>query len=623
MRQLTGAPLIAAAVIIGAAGSALLGACNNVPVSSLEKSFSVLVDQESGGGDPVKIDFLWVVDNSTSMCEEQTALSDSFQSFREVFDKKFDLDLDPRVAVVTTDMICTEEELVGADSEVVATLGKFNNRPASGYPPACQAQIRHACTTDSDCAGFDCKQLGICEQSTPCTTDDECLGGGCNILEGETSGLCEVGAWECRGVQQAKCIVNPNGTLNTSCRRGCKTDQECQNVFGDSRYVCQKTSGNQKDWGCLLPPYTVECPDEDGDGEIDPVPSVLDKTNLDKFACIATVGANQLKCNRYEQGLASALAALDAGGENKKQLNCSAEDEATGDCTRFLRDDAYLVIVFVSDEDDCSSAMTIPEGDKDTCALAKTQAEGTPLVPVWHYVNSFKSLKADPARVIVAAITGDAVAPVEGGTFPEPGIFPTNGETPHEGTLLLEKMDPCTIDSDPTEQELVDYEDCMRDWYEASKGNPFICYHTSYICRSKTGIADWGSRYLELADRFGSNGIAVNICSDEGIEPALVQIAEKIVTIVKKVCLPKPVLDEGSLVVRKTEVDTVTGDVKVDASGEPVLVTLSGDDYVLQHNGGDDCKLDGQVLPAIVFVTPPAGKEEVFVSYQGDALLGQ
>ncbi len=264
-----------------------------------------------------------------------------------------------------------------------------------------------------------------------------------------------------------------------------------------------------------------------------------------------------------------------------------------------------------------------PEGDKDICALAETQEEGTPLIPVWHYVNSFKSLKADPARVIVAAITGDAVAPAEGGTFPEPGIFPTDGEDPHQGTLLLDELDPCMIGTDPTGEELADYEDCMRNWYEASKGNPFICYHTSYICRSKTGIADWGSRYLELADRFGSNGISVNICSDEGIEPALVQIAEKIVTIVKKVCLPKPVLDEDSLIVQKTVVDEVTGDAVLDASGEPVFVTLSPSDYILQQNGGDDCKIDGEVLPAIVFTTPPAGEEEVSVTYQGNALLGQ
>lgn len=600
-----------------AAASAVLGAgCNNVPVANLEKSFSVLVDQSSGTGDPVQIDFLWVVDNSTSMCEEQTALSASFGAFTKVFNEDFKLDLDPRVAVVTTDMLCSEQQLAGAGAQVIATRGGFNGRPAGSYPPACQAKVIKQCSTDDDCEALDCSSLGVCAGS--CGDDDDCLYGKCE------GGQCPRGTWSCRETQSASCIVNPNGTLNTSCVRGCFDDAECQAVYGDDRFICQKTSGNQNDWGCMLPPETSVCPDEDGDGKLDAVPAVLNKSNLDLFPCLATVGANQLKCNQYEQGLASALAALDKSGPNSGFISCTAEQEAKEECVRFLRPDAYLVIVFVSDEDDCSAAMSIPEADHDICALPETQAEGSALIPVWHYVNHFKSLKSDPSRVIVAAIAGEAVVPAGGGTTPPPGIFIDDDGTTHQGELLLQQMDPCEVSADPTEQEAVDYVDCIHDWYDASKGNPYVCYHTTTICRSASGQADWGRRYWELADRFGSNGIFVNICSDEGIEPALVTIAQKIVTIVKKVCLPKPVLDPASLVVKKTLVDPATDEPVLDpATGEPQLVTLAGDDYVLQSNGGDDCKVNGETRPAIVFVTPPAGGETVVVTYQGDPLLGE
>ncbi len=64
-------PTFAAAIC----GLALLVGCNSVPVSGLEKSFTLVVEQEAGTGDPVKIDFLWVMDNSASMCDEQVSLA--------------------------------------------------------------------------------------------------------------------------------------------------------------------------------------------------------------------------------------------------------------------------------------------------------------------------------------------------------------------------------------------------------------------------------------------------------------------------------------------------------------------------------------------------------------------
>ena len=58
----------------------LLPGCNQVPIEGLEKSLQIEVEKSSGD-EAVKIDFLWVVDNSTSMCEEQIQLAENFEQF--------------------------------------------------------------------------------------------------------------------------------------------------------------------------------------------------------------------------------------------------------------------------------------------------------------------------------------------------------------------------------------------------------------------------------------------------------------------------------------------------------------------------------------------------------------
>ena len=53
----------------------------SVPVRDLYESFAVQVLDKQDNDDPVKIDFVWVIDNSNSMCEEQSVLSKNFETF--------------------------------------------------------------------------------------------------------------------------------------------------------------------------------------------------------------------------------------------------------------------------------------------------------------------------------------------------------------------------------------------------------------------------------------------------------------------------------------------------------------------------------------------------------------
>jgi hypothetical protein len=765
-------------ILLSVAVAALvsIASCNSVPVSGLEKSFSLQVSQTYDTGDPVKIDFLWVIDNSASMCQEQVGLASSFKDFTDKLIDQFELDA--QVGVVTSDMHCDPQ-----NPQIHASMGQFSRKPAESFPPSCHQQIRYACTADDDCRGLDGYNYG--QKGSACALDTDCGDGEECILEPSGSGTCQ-GIWTCEGAGNlpALCIENPNGTTNTSCKRLCTADEQCQELFGDPRYTCQNLSTTQNVGGCLLPPDTVGCPSE--------LPPFLTSEDLDLFPCLATVGVNQLKCYNYEQGLAAGLAALDPSDRNyiSTNIECSSElpcpepktdawDDAAesnwglidtserctdpsackdkggqncvcnhvshlecvdGRCRGpnygFLRDDAYLVIVFVSDEDDCSAQTDIGEDYYDQCGLLdilKKQPgdsdKGGPLVNVSTYVNRFKSLKSDPSRVIVAAIAGDAVpnTPEQVAANIAPScatcsvtgaacdvswniqdhkyIHACSSVSCSDGTcgnttvtcssdgdcsngcisaggqpLSMEdsnQQDPlCKCLPAPASFSVTDYDDadteialekqaafaadfaaCMQEQYIDSKGNEetYDCYSSSYICSSDAGIADWGARYRELAERFGPNGIFTNIC-DGDLTPALTTIANNIINIVNKICLPKQIADVNSILVTKTMVEVddngtpvkdavsetfvmqksgcLVGDDCVSVAeanaaepcepcGEDVIRTMlmgAERDYELIP-GGEDCKIDGEEHQAVKFTVAPATGETVYISFSADPEL--
>lgn len=148
----------------------------------------------------------------------------------------------------------------------------------------------------------------------------------------------------------------------------------------------------------------------------------------DALACIATLPATG---GDIEQPFEAAVRALDG----------SIPDNAG-----FLRDDAYLLIVFIGDEDDCSGgadfALGEPEqrsawrcfadavqcdqaadapGVKTNCAV---RAAPDTLVPVADYVDLLGGLKPDPRMVIVTAVTTDVADPSVSLAEGEPVLTP-------------------------------------------------------------------------------------------------------------------------------------------------------------------------------------------------------
>jgi hypothetical protein len=261
-----------------------------------------IVKEPSG---PIQVDILWVIDGSAGMCQEMLALGRGADAFIMKLQEGANFDL--RMAVTTMDGFGD------------GARGKFNNTAATTFPPACFETRVHPCLGNEDCQ----KRFGP--------------------------------GWDCKSYP-ADDMYNMNRSINSYCIYRCKTDGDCCGEFcyedkcgsdqsclltkcdgaptDNCTFECQTPGQGTSGSGCLQPPDTNDCPSS--------VPPVLSMHILDLFKCNATVESPQNFTPNLEQGLRTAWLALDPDGENAAQ--------ATG----FLRPEALLLIIFVTDEDDCS-----------------------------------------------------------------------------------------------------------------------------------------------------------------------------------------------------------------------------------------------------------------------------
>lgn len=235
-----------------------------------------------------KVDYLFVVDDSGSMCEEQAALSAAFQPIADMLWTEHDF----RLAVVSTDGMGQ-----------VAEHGAFLRRPTPPVP------------------SLNCRDEGG-EPVVPDTADCQ--------------GLIDAGA--------LPTILSSDGA-------------------------------------------------EDAD------------RLADQFRCLVTLGTNG---DGFEKGLESMRRALSCGGPNRPDFDSccvgSAYDPEACEDPAFLRPDADLVVIFLTDEDDCSDRpdALISRSENSNC-----QWDADRLTPVDDYVAFLDGLKPAPRKQIgVAAIVG-------------------------------------------------------------------------------------------------------------------------------------------------------------------------------------------------------------------------
>ncbi len=525
---------------LGVLAVALVGCSTDIPVQTLCEGFTLQVDELQTSRNPVRLDFLWVVDNSTSMCQEQASLTANINEFVGTLEAFANVDI--RTAVVTTNAI--EEHW----------RGRFNNSAAEVFPPFCQERRLFPARSDLFCECAACGdwdrafEYQRCYDSDDCTPTTDmapryvaCLNQGRCLDEAGNRDACAQ-AWVRDASPNLQRMYNKNGSVNVSCKIECggagvgveQAHLFCRDCMADTSMECQITTPGMAA-GCIMPPDTIGCPDdlplvlpsydEDGNVEYD---------LAEYFRCIATVGADQEhRSTMLEQGFKNAWLALDPNGPAPTQV-CNPRDPVLDNpewspqqkrerCERvFLRDNAFLIIIFISDDEECSvddGKEVMPE-DYNRCNLLgdsdmrpedvwihpndkNPNTSDRPLAPVYKFVNRFRSLKSNPANVFVATISGDAWHPLR---------------------ELSEE--------EKRAERLAFYESITE------RGNPYRW--NTYVCASAFGEAALGSRYLELVERFGPNGFHANICSQDGFGQALEQIAKDLVSQVISICLPRP-----------------------------------------------------------------------------------
>ena len=314
-----------------------------------------------------KADFLFVVDNSGSMCQEQHSLARSFPELADGLAERMDV----RIAVTSTDM------------QTAGHRGAFQNTPAA-----------------------------------------------------------------------------PEPSLN------------CKDEVGDP-----------------IVPDTADCPAD--------LPAILvaddvgDPEDLERrFRCMVTLGTQG---DGFEKGLEAMRQALSCQGPNRDHFAecCRADGTFDPTCTtaEFLRPDAALFVVFLSDEPDCSDDPANPVS-RDANSNCEWQRDR--LVPVEDYYRFLVGLKAEPLEsIVVAAIVGrrsfteagNEVSYLPGEPSPECAGDPDRGDPPPANEACC-PGGACVGEIQPT-------------------------------CASSSGVAFSGRRYLELTERFGHNGVGCPADADQ------------------------------------------------------------------------------------------------------------
>lgn len=448
-------------------------ACVGHPVEPLDNVITAVNRQENRLPAKTKLDFLFVVDNSGSMCQEQDNLGRNFDAISRFLQELGD-SADYRLAVTSTDLQNAEQS------------GRFLSSPAA-----------------------------------------------------------------------------PVASLN--CR-----------------------DGNDEP----LVPNTADCPDD--------LPAILasgregnvgDQADLErKFRCLATLGTGG---DGFEKGLEAMRLALSCRGPNAARFGqCCVDGAYDPTCTipigapepDFLRPDAILVVVIISDENDCSDPSAnpaesrrvickygagdsdgdgLPDGyrDPELCAGMSPQecftrecgqldAEAcrldrcvisrrdnsncewfrSNLTPVEDYRRFLTGLKARPTEsILVATIVGQRAYTAEG-----------NEITYNPGAAENPACDPTNDLFDPS-----------LEYTEACCPNGACKSEIRTSCESENGAAFAGRRYLELAEAFEGNGIGcpegadpnnpeecLTICTDNFATP-LAEIQRRLAEFVGTYCLDK------------------------------------------------------------------------------------
>ncbi|MEZ4474751.1 MAG: hypothetical protein R3F60_28975 [bacterium] len=362
------------------------------------------------------------------------------------------------------------------------------------------------------------------------------------------------------------------------------------------------------------PPDTADCDDFLGGRALPTIIGARDQvdgtTLKGWFKCLALVGVGG---DGFEAGLWAMHRALACDGPNAAAFGgCCVDGRydaaacAAGPAPDFLRPEADLVVVFVSDEDDCSAPAAFPDatavpacqpggGGGDVCTISRTsnancEYDRDQLEPVATFRDHLLDLKGDPGAVAIWAFVGGELRDADGRAvrFDRGQPAPT--------------CDPGDPAFDPS-----DVDACCPGG--RCQGDPWVA------CEGAAGEAYAGHRYLELARSFplgcapGDPRLDCGLCRDA---LPLAQAVETLPALEYGTCLDVApacaVVDDQGLrgcATAAEQADPARRSLRVDVAcdaadcAEPVAArTLRPDEYRLTPTA---------LCPSGIFFSPAAG----------------
>ncbi|MEC8023884.1 MAG: hypothetical protein VX223_08090 [Myxococcota bacterium] len=447
--------------------ASILGGCNEDSRVNADSpgTSNPLPARQSGR---VPLDVLLVVDHSATMCEEQAALGQYFAAFLSTVESYTPLDY--RVAVINA--------ATGNDA------GKFQYHP--------RTELDAKCNADQLMAAGECAQLG--------------------------------NKWKATGSP----LVNWQGQSFDQCRLECETSADCDAAIIDStagrecarqadtcEWQCIKSLDFDGMKACALQPQADGCPAAAElrallTGDTSSSVPLITRNTVDLLPCITTTPPPPMPANGRRQPFQSALLALDREGPNAVQAQ------------EFLRDDAFLLILFMTDEDDCSRANGRSGSSNSSCCALDND-----LVSVSEVADRLRGLHSDPSKVLVATL---------GGALDNTASQTASGEA---------------------------YWDWRCQLFSPSKV-------TTHACLGATGPAGLSTRMIALADEMGRYGSFYNVCAPGSIPTLLETVARNISPELMRVCLPsRPLLNE----LLQPWIMPISGPARPVAAGEYDLIS--------------------------------------------------
>jgi hypothetical protein len=292
----------------------------------------------------------------------------------------------------------------------------------------------------------------------------------------------------------------------------------------------------------------------------------------DVFSCVAALGEDG--CG-FEQSLLSVTHAL--GADNFDQS--TGQPQPPAENQGFLRPGAYLAIILITNEDDCSA----PAGASSD--LYPRAGDGsslsTPLGPPTGYrCNSFGHLCGSPAAPPPIMSPRGAADPGDGSTIVDLDNCTSNEDTNTGGKLIPVQAFAQVIKAlkaDPNDQILVAaitglYPDTSQHhpyavtWKTSPSqdaAGPWPEMYHSCMSAGDGSFADPGVRVGEWVKAFGRNGVLQSIC-DTSFKPAMQRIAEEIGRVLGPKCVTGVINranNEYVCAVSDTITDVNTGDI--------------------------------------------------------------